>query len=107
MNGSDTALIRPAVTIGVAATTPAVTDVAAMAQRSYGGVKLDLYDGTTSLETFLAAIENFATFDEWTEVTRRTILLTSKLAWTGCPNVVGFADGYYASGTGDDRQRGF
>ena len=66
-NGSDTALIRLAVTIGVAATAPVATDAAAVAQRSYGGVKLDLYDRTTSLETFLAAVKNFATFYEWTE----------------------------------------
>jgi len=66
-NGSDTALVRPAVTIGVAAATPVAMDAAAVAQRSYGGVKLDLYDGTTSLETFLAAVKNFATFYEWME----------------------------------------
>ena len=28
---------------------------------------MDLYDGMTSLETFLAAVKNFATFYEWTE----------------------------------------
>jgi len=48
MDGGNPAMIRPAVTIGVAAAATEVTDVAAMAQRSYGGVKLELYDGTTS-----------------------------------------------------------
>jgi len=60
-------LTRPVATIGVAAAAPVATDATTMAQRSCGGVKLDLYDGTTSLETFLAEVKNFATFYKWTE----------------------------------------
>ena len=48
-------------TIGVT-TTPTPTP-----QKSYGGVKLDTYDGTSCPETFLAAVKNFATYYKWTE----------------------------------------
>jgi len=34
--------------------------------RMCGGVKLDVYDGSTCLETFLASVRNFATYYRWT-----------------------------------------
>jgi len=34
--------------------------------KMYGGVKLDVYDGSTCLETFLASVKNFATYYHWT-----------------------------------------
>jgi len=34
--------------------------------RMCGGVKLDVYDGSTCLETFLASVMNFATYYRWT-----------------------------------------
>jgi len=36
-------------------------DVAKMS----GGIKLDVYDGSTCLETFLASVKNFATYYRW------------------------------------------
>jgi len=38
-------------------------------QWGYSGVKLETYDddGTTCLETFLAAVRNFSTYYKWTE----------------------------------------
>jgi len=35
--------------------------------KGYGGVKLEKYDGTTCLETFLAAVRNFSTYHKWNE----------------------------------------
>ena len=35
------------------------------AAKMYGGVKLDVFDGSTCLETFLAFV-NFATYYRWT-----------------------------------------
>jgi len=34
--------------------------------RMCGGVKLDVYNGTTCLETFLASVRNFTTYSRWT-----------------------------------------
>jgi len=34
--------------------------------KMYGGVKLDEYNGSTCLETFLASVKNFATYYNWT-----------------------------------------
>jgi len=34
--------------------------------RMCGGVKLDVYDGSTCLETFFASVKNFATYYHWT-----------------------------------------
>jgi len=59
--GEGPPLVYPAVTIGVAANLIAM-ETASISQKSYGGVKLDLYDGTTCLETFLAAVKNFAVY---------------------------------------------
>ena len=47
--------------IGVTAT-PETAEITAALQKTYVGVQLDLYDGTSCLETFLAAVKNFATY---------------------------------------------
>jgi len=36
------------------------------AAKMWGGVKLDVYDGSTCLETFLASVKNFTTYYRWT-----------------------------------------
>jgi len=63
--GGDPAVIRPAVTIGVAAATPTTAETTSTMQKSCGGVKLEPYDGTSCLETFLASVKNFATYYNW------------------------------------------
>ena len=59
--------IRPAVTIRVAAATPTTAQITSTTQKSCGGVKLEPYDGTSCLETFLASVKNFATYFNWTD----------------------------------------
>jgi len=62
VGGGDEPPLHPIATARavVAAENPAV-------HKGFGGVKLETYDGTTCLETFLAAVRNFSIYYKWNE----------------------------------------
>ena len=64
--GNGLPVVRPSATIGVA-NTPEIADLASTLQKACGGVKLEIYEGTTCLETFLASVKNFSSYYKWTE----------------------------------------